>query len=120
MTNRKHAPKVRVANELWGQVEEESKTELARQLGPTLYAARVGNAIKIGWTSDIADRAHHFPGGLRSLLALKRGSLADERAIHERLIPYRIGMKHEHYHPAPEVLAVVNEMRSALHLPPIE
>ena len=49
--------------------------------------------------------------------AFRFGDYDDEQAVHRSLAAQRIEGKREYYHPTPEVLAVVNEMRSDLGLP---
>lgn len=81
--------------------------------GPTVYAMRLPDGvIKIGHSAHLADRRTALQG---EMLAVRFGDRDDEQAIHATLIPYR-HHGHEYYHPTPEVLAVVNEMRAAFGL----
>lgn len=83
-----------------------------------LYAFELyGGIIKIGYTTDLVKRHRGFPGC--TILAFRPGDRDDERAIHATLRPHR-AYGWEHYHPTPEVLAVVNDMRDHFGLPHIE
>lgn len=94
-----------------------STTAAMKALGSVLYAVRIDVLIKIGHTSDLAMRLRtlRYRQGARymQLLAVQFGTLADERAIHERLKPH-LARGREYYHPTPEVLAIVNDMRADL------
>lgn len=100
-----------------------SRTVAMRSLGSVVYAARLSDGtIKIGWTQHFEDRMRylsHHTGQDVELIAFRLGDLEDEQAIHAGLVEYRIEGHREFYRPAPEVLAVVNEMRSALNMPPV-
>lgn len=92
---------------------------LSADVGSVVYAARLSDGtIKIGYTADIYKRMAKL-GGMSAILALKPGGLDEEQAIHRTLTEYR-AHGHEYYHPVPEVLAVVNEMRMAYGMSPIE
>lgn len=89
---------------------------LVSQAGQVVYAIRTKDGlIKIGCTGDIAQRTNVIG---HEVLGLMFGDFDDEAAIHDRLVPYR-AKGHEWYHPTPEVLAVVNEMRADLGLEPL-
>jgi hypothetical protein len=100
-----------------------SRTAALHALGSVVYAARLADGtIKIGWTERFEDRLRylsHYTKQDVELLAFRSGTFEDEQAIHRALNPHVIKGKREFYHPAPEVLAVVNEMREALRLPEI-
>lgn len=95
-----------------------SKTRALRNLGPVVYALRLDDdIIKIGYTTDLVDRERTVRRQGNSttseLLAVMLGTYNDEQALHARLEPFRAhGI--EYYHPTPEVLAVVNEMRASI------
>lgn len=81
-----------------------------------VYAMRVADGvIKIGHTANIAWRIYNLHG---EILGFTIGSLADEQALHAALSAH-IHHGREWYHPTPEVLAVVAEMREELGLPPL-
>lgn len=84
-----------------------------------IYAVRTGDdLIKIGCTSNFAERRHRIKGGTAEILALKPGTFADELAIHHSLKGHATDGR-EYYFPSPTVLRVVNEMRVPLGLDPI-
>jgi hypothetical protein len=80
-------------------VERSSRSSAVRamkDIGPVVYAIRLGDDVKIGW-----------------ILAVMPGDLEDEQAIHARLVPFR-SRGREYYHQTPEVLAEVNRLRAAV------
>jgi len=85
-------------------------------LGPVVYAVRVGDRIKIGYTSNLYRRLKKF--GVHDVLAFRPGTFDTELEIHHRLSAYAVEGR-EWYAPVPEVLAVVNEMRAVLGLEPV-
>ena len=91
-----------------------------RQLGPVVYALRLSDGvIKIGFTRNLESREHGVrrqSGNATELLAFQPGTYDDEQAIHARLTEH-VAHGREYYHPVPEVLAAVNEMRDALNMP---
>ena len=97
--------------------DNRSLRDVASDVGPVLYAVRVNGMIKIGFTRDVYERVRKY-GNIRNILALKPGSLADETALHRSLRAH-CAKGREYYHPAPEVIALVNEWRSALNFDPI-
>lgn len=85
---------------------------------PMVYAMRLTDGIiKIGCSRDVASR-RKCVGADAEILAFRFGDEVDEQAIHETLIPHR-ARAWEYYHPTPEVLAVVNDMREEFGLPHI-
>jgi hypothetical protein len=70
---------------------------------------RKDGAIKIGWSSNVRQRVAALGGGRRSLLGMRVGTMADEKALHTRLAAHLIPgtLNHEHYRADPEVLAEV-------------
>lgn len=88
-------------------------------LGPVVYALRSKDGhIKIGHTSNLAARRRHYSSKPDDLFAFRRGTEADEQAIHEQLRPF-VARGREYYRWTPEVLAVVNDMRTDLGLDPL-
>lgn len=102
-----------------GQAPAESRSRTLNSLGPVVYAIRTPDGlIKIGFTKRLAVRASAL-AGLDKLLAIRLGAtFDDEQAIHASLDGLAVRGR-EYYPPAPEVLAVVNEMRADLHQQPI-
>jgi hypothetical protein len=100
-----------------------TRTALMKALGSVVYAARLADGtIKIGWTETFHDRMRYlkcYDGQDVELLAFLPGGHSDEQAIHAGLVAHRIEGRREYYHPTADVLAVVNDMRTSLRLPPI-
>ena len=88
-------------------------------LGPVVYAVRTkDNLIKIGCTTDLARRCHQVGPGMKSILAWRAGTRADELAIHTSLNGLAVrGREWYPWHPA--VIGVINEMRADLGITPI-
>lgn len=79
-----------------------------------VYAFRLADGtIKIGCTSNLRARRNHYVGS--DILGFMFGDYEDEQAIHVELVQHR-ARGHEYYHPTPEVLAVVNDMRDTFGL----
>lgn len=82
-----------------------------------VYAIRVKDGtIKIGCSSQIWRRRAVLSG---ELLGFTFGDFEDEKAIHATLVAHRRRGR-EYYHPADDVMAVVNDMRSRWNLPPLD
>ena len=91
-------------------------------LGSVLYAAAIGDdVIKIGYTTDVVRRLDHLRSETREecrLLAIRFGSMDDERELHRSLKDHRSHGR-EYYHPHPEVLALVDQWRQAMGQAPL-
>lgn len=94
-----------------------SRAAALRAVGEVVYAARVGDVVKIGHTVDLATRLRGL-GVDAVVLAFAPGSYADEQALHRRLADH-LHHGREWYYPTPGVLRVVNELRAALGLEPV-
>ena len=109
----------------WG-VDREVKPRAASKrlaaLGTVLYAVAVGDdTIKIGYTADVVRRLDHMRSETREecrLLAIRFGSMDDEREVHQSLAAFRSHGR-EYYHPHPEVLALVDQWRQAMGQAPL-
>lgn len=87
-------------------------------LGEVLYAVQLAEGlIKIGWTHRLDKRLYRFPGS--TLLAVRAGSRDAERAVHRTLVVNR-ARGYEYYHRTPAVIALVNDWREPLGLPPLK
>lgn len=94
--------------------------------GDWLYAVRIGDYIKIGFTKHLHQRMQHMTNhgrrigisGEMQILALVAGTCGDEKAVHERLATHCTKGR-EWYAPHPEVLAVVNEWREGMGAQPL-
>lgn len=86
------------------------------ELGRVVYAMSIDDCmVKIGYTGNLYTRWLKL-GGVASgakVLGFTYGSWDLEQEVHASLIPYR-ALRHEYYHPVPEVLAVVNKWRASL------
>lgn len=116
MRQRNHNPFLAADN--WNRPDTCAITRGAalRALGAVVYAVRVGDVIKIGHTTDLANRV----SGLHAdeVLAFAPGTYDDEQELHARLTEH-LHHGREWYYPTPAVLAVVNEMRERLGLEPV-
>ena len=75
-------------------------------LGPVVYAVAYGPWVKIGWTGNIVKRVYSLDTAARR---------DDEAAVH-RLLVAHLARGREYFHPADEVMAVVNSWRTDLGL----
>lgn len=107
-----------LASDNWNRPDQQAISRWAalRAIGQVVYAARCGDTIKIGVTTDLANRLSGI--GADELLAFTPGNHADEQALHARLVEHRHHGT-EWYYPTPGVMAVVNEMRDRLGLEPV-
>ena len=103
-----------------------SRRKVMNSLGGVVYAAQLADGtIKIGYTEHFGDRLRHlkkYTGQDVELLAFRRGTYADEQAIHAELEGHRNPIRdnsREYYRPSAEVMAVVNAMRASINMPPI-
>ena len=93
--------------------------EALANLGEVIYAIRCPDGlIKIGWTTRLRHRRYFYGGGFDAILAVIPGTHDEEQALHERFRPYR-AKGHEYYHPTPEVLSFINEIRERAGIPPV-
>lgn len=116
-----HRPGGKMSDAGWRDTTDDiaSRAQIAKECGPVIYAIKLRDGmVKIGHTTDIANRVHAYDCGFDGLLALKPGTLQDEQAIHATLVAHR-AMGREYYHPTPEVLAVVNDLRATFGFEPI-
>ena len=100
----------------------QASAEYAEMYGTILYAVRLGDGtIKIGVTGHLHLRLTQLRSLTQSepeVLAVRNGTIEDERALHASLTEH-LDHGREWYRPDPEVLAIVNEWRSALHMEPV-
>lgn len=74
-----------------------------------VYFIRVGQLIKIGYTSDFNRRMKSYPPDVE-LLAHYHGTYADEQQTHQLLTVHRANRR-EWYNPTPEVMAAVDDAK---------
>lgn len=96
-------------------IEDNRRTsipELMRDLGPVVYYLRVGDLVKVGFTTDLAARLRHYPAETKLLAWRMNGSFDMEREICQRL---RTSVDHgrEWFRPTTDVIAEVNAAREA-------
>jgi len=94
-------------------------SDLLNALGHVVYAIQTkdGN-IKIGFTTNLAQRCRQVGYGHKAIIGFIRGEMADEMAVHHRLDG--LAVKGREWYPwHPEVVAVVNEMRAEWGIEPI-
>ena len=99
-----------------------SASQRLAAVGSVLYAAAIGDdEIKIGYTTDVVRRLDHLrstSGEPCRLLAIRFGTMDDERELHRSLKDHRSHGR-EYSHPHPEMFALVNEWRSAMGQEPL-
>lgn len=130
----KHAPSARAA---WGHGSHltdpdrdnprsslaagsrKSLTAISRDLGSCVYFIRCDDGlIKIGWTSNIAQRKRSFGSGWQHILAVVPGDESDERALLDRFASH-VRRGREYFDPAPELVEHINGIRGRMGVPPI-
>ncbi len=93
----------------------ETPTDIARQLGPCVYAVRTDDGlVKIGHSTDLANRIKAY-GGWDALLVAVPGTRDDEASLHQQFAKHRAHGR-EFYTPHAEVMAFVNERRIRMGL----
>lgn len=75
-----------------------------------VYFVRVGDLIKVGFSSDLGRRMKAYPPDAE-LLAYYSASFAEEQRWHKLLTVHR-ARRREWYHPTPEVMDAVEQARS--------
>lgn len=92
----------------------------SKELGPCVYFIRCDDGlIKIGFTTQIHIRRACYGSGWERVLAVMPGSLAHEKACHA-LHAAHLAKGREYFHPAPDLLAHINEIREHLNIPPLD
>jgi hypothetical protein len=107
---------------IWGEDERPlatSPTALGSEIGDCVYFFRLDDLIKIGFTKNLTARKNRFSGARwTDLLAVASGTYEDEQALHRKFAEHRARHR-EWYHPAPQILAHINEIRERYGLPAI-
>lgn len=75
-----------------------------------VYFIRVGDLIKVGFSSDLSRRMKAYPPDAE-VLAYYSGSFAEEQQTHQLLSAHR-AKRREWYHPTPEVMAAVEDAKA--------
>lgn len=87
-------------------------------LGSVIYAVRVDDLVKIGFTTNYARRRYALGVEHDDLLAIVPATQADETEIHRRLADHRHHGR-ECYFPTPAVLREVDRLRALIGLEPL-
>lgn len=93
-----------------------SRAAALRAVGEVVYAARVGEHIKIGYTTNLWQRLHSLRA--TELLGFQPGTWDDEQRMHRELAVWAAKGR-EYYDPTPPVILAVNAMRRVCHLEPL-
>lgn len=95
--------------------------QMARGVGPCVYFFRTKDGlIKIGFTTNLGNRRHWFGIGWNQILAIIRpGDLDIERAHHAQFAEH-LARGREWFHPAPDLIDYINDIRSRLGVPPVD
>jgi hypothetical protein len=96
-----------------------SLTAISRDLGSCVYFIRCKDGlIKIGWTSDLAQRKRSFGSGWQHILAVLPGDSDDERRLHKQFAAH-LARGREYFTAAPELVEHINEIRVRMGVQPI-
>lgn len=88
-------------------------------LGEVVYFVRRHGLIKIGYSSRLRDRLTRLKAQPSDLLVITPGGYMREQELHQRFKHLRVtgpGLGCEHYHPAHELMACINELRAGYGL----
>lgn len=97
-----------------------SKRRLSRLVGPCVYFIRTQDGlIKIGHTGNLGKRHNAYGPGWDHLLAVVPGDRELEKAQHRRFAAH-LARGREWFHPAPDLIDYINDIRSRLGVPPVE
>lgn len=100
-------------------VRRESLSSLSREIGPCVYFIRTNDGlVKIGYTGNVGQRKRSFRVDWTNLLAVVPGTIDDEQSLHQRFAAH-LARGQEYYHPAPEIIDHINEIRGRLHVPAV-
>lgn len=103
----------------YGQKDRKTNTEGYHY--PLVYFARRERLIKIGWTSRLQRRMRAL--GARPL-AIETGDYIRERQLHQRFAHLLVvgdeAVGREWFHPGPDLIAYMNELRVADGYPPLK
>jgi hypothetical protein len=82
---------------------------------PLVYFARRERLIKIGYTTQLRRRMLAIPA---RPLATEPGDIVRERQLHRRF-HHLLADKREWFHPGPDLIAYINQLREADGAPPL-
>jgi hypothetical protein len=99
---------------------DQSLRSLCNDLPPVVYFIRTRDGlIKIGHTINFYDRKTAFDKGWLHILAIIPGSRQAEADMHKRFAEH-LAQGREYFHPAPELIDHINEIRASLGVGPVE
>jgi hypothetical protein len=88
-----------------------------KQHAPLVYFARRERLIKIGTTTNLPHRMESLHA---QALATEPGDLVRERQLHRRFTHLLASVRsREWFHPEPDLIAYINELRAASGIPPV-
>lgn len=88
-------------------------------MGDVIYAIACDDGtIKIGFTGSLRERRRNHGVGFDQIIAVTPGTYEQEQELHQRFREHR-ARGWEYYHPHPDVVAFVNEIRVRAGVPPI-
>lgn len=94
--------------------------EASKDLGACVYFVRTRDGlIKIGYTTQIHNRRHGLGIEWGDILAVMPGTLAHEKACHAMYAEH-LARGREYFHPHPDLLAHINQIREHLNVPLLE
>jgi hypothetical protein len=97
----------------------QSLYQLTRYLDSVVYFIRCPDGcIKIGYTTDLANRAYALAVDWTGILAVIPGGHEIEQELHAKFRPFRARSR-EYYEPAPELLDHVNALRVKMGVGPV-
>ena len=82
-----------------------------------VYYVRIGDHIKIGYSSRVRSRLQALRVPVDNLLALEPGGRDEEVARHRQFAAHRITQRWENFHPTPELMAHIDALRQEYGLP---
>lgn len=99
--------------------EKPSFAKMAAHLPPVVYYLRNReDLLKIGYTTDLANRRRQHGVPWSNILAITPGTLRDERTIHFRFARY-VARGVEYYYPVAPMFDHIDQVRAAVGLSPM-
>ena len=118
MNNRSHGARVPILRSGHNSGVLPPRGEALEALGPVIYAVRNRGYIKIGFTTNLRQRIHSL-GHCELIGVIPSATIEDEVALHASLAGRSASGREWYPLDDPEVLAVVDQMRTNLGLPPL-
>jgi len=99
-------------------VRRRSTRELAESQTGLVYYVQIGDNLKIGYTKNLPQRLAAYPP-TRRLLATERGGW-DRESQRLREFRHLLDAGNEWFHPGPDLIEHINELRRAVGSSPID